>query len=267
MTHRYLAPCAAAAFLIAAAGCNRAPTSQPASADQKLLLYCGAGIQPPVAEIAEAFSQQTGVKIEADYAGSEVLLTKIKLHPRGDLYMPGDKSYVDLADKQGLVLSSTPVCFFVPTILVHKGNPKGIKGLADLLRPDVKIGLGDEEACAIGRQSRKIFEKNHIPWSEVNKKVSFKSQTVNELGAHIQTGSLDAVIVWDAVASQYAEHGQQVEIPPRQNVISTVPLAVLKSTQQQELANRFVEFATSERGKAIFTKYHYRVQAPETTER
>ncbi len=246
------------------AGCRQQPTTQPSGkANPSLMLFCGAGIQLPVSELVEAFSRENGCRIEADYAGSEVLLSRIKLKQKGDLYMPGEKAYMDMAAEAGLIESSVPVCCFVPAILVRKGNPRNIRSLSDLTRQGVRLGLGDPKACAVGRQSREIFAKNHIPWSEVAKTLAFQSLTVNELGIQIQAGSLDAVIVWDAVGRQYLGHGELVEIPPKQNLISTVPVGVLRFSQNKELAGRFVAFATSQRGRAILVKHNYRVDLPQ----
>jgi molybdate transport system substrate-binding protein len=244
-------------------GCDWKTSTKEQSAEKELLLYCGAGIRPPVAELTEIFGREHDLKIVTDYAGSEVLLSKIKLTRRGDLYMPGDKHYVEQAAKEGLILSSKSVCYFVPTILVQKGNPKNIRTLEDLLKTGVKLGLGDAKACAIGRKSRLIFAKNNIPWSEVTKNLKFQSQTVNELGLQIQAKSLDAVIVWDAIARYYSEHGEEVAIIPEKNVISTVNIGILAFTKNHSLSEKLVEFATSDRGQAIFKKHFYTVDNPE----
>lgn len=233
------------------------------STAKELLLYCGAGIRPPVQEIAEAFESEHGVKVVTDYAGSEVLLSKIKLARRGDLYMPGDKHYVEQAATEGMILSQQSVCYFVPTILVRKNNLKNIHGLQDLLKNGLKLGLGDAKACAIGRKTKQIFAKNNIAWEDVEKNVAFQSLTVNELGMQIQAGSLDAVIVWDAIARYYSEHGTEVPIPVEQNVISTVNIGILTFTKDRSLAGQFVEFAASERGQSIFKQHNYRTEPPQ----
>ena len=250
------------AVAVVVSGCESKESGAWGSAANELVLYCGAGIRPPVAELVEAFRREHGVRIAVDYAGSEVLLSKIKLNRRGDLYMPGDKHYVDLAAEKGLILSQKSVCYFVPTILVRKGNPKNISGLEDLLKPSVKLGLGDEKACAIGRKVKEIFAKNNILWTEVEKNLEFQSLTVNELGMQIQANALDAVIVWDAIARYYAEYGEEVPIPSGQNVISTVDIGVLKFTENKELAEKFIESVTSVRGRDIFKKYRYTVDPP-----
>jgi molybdate transport system substrate-binding protein len=242
-------------------GCKSEKPEQ--SESQELLLYCGAGIRPPVAQMAEQFESEHGVKIVTDYAGSEVLLSKIKLVRKGDLYMPGDKHYVDQAAAEDMIASQKSVCYFVPTILVRKDNPKSIHGLQDLLKPGIKLGLGDAKACAIGRKTKQIFTKNDIAWENVEKNLVFQSLTVNELGMQIQTGSLDAVIVWDAIVSYYSEHGTEVAIPPEKNVISTVNIGVLSFTENRSLAEKFVEFAVSEAGQGIFAEHKYRTESPQ----
>lgn len=228
----------------------------------RLLVYCGAGIRPPVAEIADLFSQRHGVSVECDYAGSEVLLSRIELSGIGDLYIPGDVHYVDQAKQHNLAAKSETACYFIPVILVAKGNPKNIRSLADLTQPGVKLGLGDPEACAIGRKAKKIFAKNGISEQAVEANTVFRSLTVNELGTNVELGSLDATIVWDAVAAYFADTTEVVPIPPDQNVISTVAAAVLNSSEDPQLAQSFLNFIISDEGRAIFQKHHYSLSLP-----
>lgn len=249
-------------MLVLLFGCRAEKPEESDSKAKELLLFCGAGIRPPVEQIIEAFRREHGVKVVTDYAGSEVLISKIKLARRGDLYMPGDKHYVEQADREGMILSQQSVCYFVPTILVRKDNPKNIRGLRDLLTDGLKLGLGDAKACAIGRKTKQIFAKNNIAWEDVEKHVSFQSLTVNELGMQIQAGSLDAVIVWDAIASYYVEHGMEVPIPAEKNIISTVNIGILTFTQDRSLAEEFVKFAASQSGQDIFKQHNYRIDPP-----
>jgi molybdate transport system substrate-binding protein len=243
-------------------GCKAEKPEESGSASKELLLFCGAGIRPPVQQIAEAFEREHGVKVVTDYAGSEVLISKIKLARRGDLYMPGDKHYVELAAQEGMILSQQSVCYFVPTILVRKDNPKNIHSLQDLLSDGLKLGFGDAKACAIGRKTKQIFAKNNIAWEDIEKNVAFQSLTVNELGMQIQAGSLDAVIVWDAIARYYSEHGMEVPIPVEKNVISTVNIGILTFTKDHSLAEEFVKFAASPRGQNIFKQHNFRTEPP-----
>ena len=161
-----------------------------------------------------------------------------------------------------MVLSRRSVCYWVPTILVQKGNPKKISGLEDLLKPGVKLGLGDPAACAIGRTSRQILAKNNISSNDIEQNLVYQSLTVNELGMQIQAKALDAVIVWDAIARYYSRYGDEISIAVEKNIISTVDIGVLKFTKHKELAEKFVDFVTSEPGQEIFKKNNYRTKPP-----
>jgi molybdate transport system substrate-binding protein len=244
-------------------GCKAEKPEKSSSEVKELLLYCGAGIRPPVDELVETFGREHGVEIAIDYAGSEVLLSKIKLVHRGDLYMPGDKHYIEQATQEDMILSHRSVCYWVPTILVQKGNPKNISGLEGLLQPGLKLGMGDANTCAIGRASHQILAKNNIAWEDIRKNLMYQSLTVNELGMQIQAKSLDAVIVWDAMARYYSEYGDQVPITTEKNVISTVDVGVLKFTKNREFAEKFVDFIVSERGQGVFKKHNYSTKPPE----
>lgn len=229
----------------------------------ELLLYCGAGIRPPVDELVKIFEAEEEIKIAVDYAGSEVLLSRIRLARKGDLYLPGDAFYVDQAAAGGMILLRKPVCRFEPVILVPRGNPAKVLGLNDLLRPPVKLGVGDPEACAVGRVSRTIFAGIGKTAEEVAKNTAYLAQTVNDLGVQIKMGSLDAVIVWDAVAACYEDEAETVSIPDEQNIISTADLGVLSFTRNREAAEKFLDLAVSARGREVFRKHGYSTIPPE----
>ena len=255
----------AVCLALATAGCG-APSGAPdASPQVSLMVYCGAGMRWPVAELAETFSAaRQDVSVQCDYAGSELLLSRIKLTGQGDLYLPGDTYYVEQAEAEGLIAEKATVCYLVPVILVQKGNPKGIRTLPDLLQPGLKVGLGDIQACAIGQNCEQIFRRAGINETDLADRVVFRSLTVNELGTNVAMGSLDAAIVWDAVAANFADRTEAVSIPADQNVVSTVAVGVLRSSEQVDLARQFVALLLSPEGQAVFAKHHYTTSLPPT---
>ncbi len=231
--------------------------------EKRLLFYCGAGLRPPVSEIVKIFSEERNVKIECTYAGAATLRTQIQLTKRGDFFMPGDVSWVERLEPAGLVESKHTVCYFIPVILVKKGNPKNIKTLKDLVKPGIMLGLGDPEVIPVGKIAIRIFKKNNIKVEEVKKNLVFNSLTVNELGVQIQVGKVDAVIVWDATASYFANWGDTVKIPRDKNIISTVAIAQLSCSKHKKLAREFVNFVISKRGQEIFRKHHFSTELTE----
>lgn len=246
-------------MLVACASCRRGDSRQTPAPE--LILYCGAGIRPAAEALITAFEAAHNIRIVATYAGSGRLLGQLTVSRSGDLFMPGSAYYVDQAIEEGLADASTrrTVAYFIPTLLVRKGNPLGITGLSDLASRNMRVGLGDERAVAIGKQSVKLFEKNGIPLAEVQARTVFKSGTVNELGLAIEMGHVDAVIVWDANARQFAHAGDAIAIPPDQNLISAIPIVQLAFSRHGEHARAFIEFAASESGRRILEGKGYTV--------
>lgn len=247
-------------------GCLEESASR--SPQTELLIYCGAGIRPACDVLIKAFeAKHENIKINATYAGSGRLLGQIVSIQKGDLFMPGAELYVDKAIEQGLALKETKqvVAYFVPVIFVQKGNPKGIHSLQDLKRKGIRLGFGDERACAIGKKTLKILEKNAIDYSELENNVVYKSGTVNELPLAVQLRNVDAVIAWDANARHFLQYGDIVSIPPDQNVPSTIPIVVLKSSNHPQETREFVEVVTSDEGRKILAERGYTVSLARNT--
>lgn len=241
---------------------NRPDAKVPALAGS-IMAHCGAGMRQPVQELGVEFTGKTGVKVEGNYAGSNVLLGQIELTRKGDVYMPGDADYIEMARKKWLVTYDRPVCWFVPVIMVQKGNPKGINSLADLTKPGLRVGLGDAKACAVGRLMAPLFKKNGIDAAAVDKNVVLRTPTVNELGLKIKLGTVDAVIVWSSIAAQYPRDSAVVKIPVDKNIIPLVAAATLTTADNPTAARAFVDFMSSPRGKQILKAHQYVVEMPE----
>ena len=222
-----------------------------------LRLYAGAGLRLAVEKLVTAFALDTGVKVEADYGGSGLILARAGEDKDADLFLPGDAWYVDrLQTRCHNVADRVVVASFVPTIIVAKGNPKGVRGLADLARPEVRVGLGKAEACQIGRVSVTILAKAGVDVAALKAQ---ESLTVNELGVWVKMKAVDAAIVWDAIAANLADDVEIIAIPPAQNVVSDVVLAHLTTSRHPDAARQFLAFVSGPRGQQILRDTGYRV--------
>jgi len=224
-------------------------------AGQSLFVHAGAGLRKPMDEIARLFKERYGVQVRFNYTGSACLLAQIMMTQRGDLYLPGEEFYLEQAKDRGYVKEAKIVAYFVPVILVQKGNPKNIQSLADLAQPGLRLALGDPKTCAVGKIADQILEKNGLK-KAVSGNIKTYTITAPELGNAIKLGSVDATINWDAVAAWCGEDVTVIPIPPEQNVTSACPLGILKWSQHPALAQKFLDFVASE-GRRVFEKHHY----------
>ena len=227
-----------------------------------LRLYAGAGLRRAVDELASEFETRTGIRVDPDYGGSGLILSRVRDDQAADLFMPGDVWYVDRLEKfaPGRVVGRATVAYFVPTIIVAKGNPKGIKSLVDLGRSDIHLALGKTDACQVGRVSARILKGAGLDPAELKTQ---ESLTVNELGVWVKMKTVDAAIVWDAIAANIADDVDKVAIPPEKNIISEVVLARLSGSARPEKAESFIKFVSGPDGQRILKEKGFRIDKPE----
>jgi molybdate transport system substrate-binding protein len=227
----------------------------------ELKLYAGAGLRPALEELIAAFEEQMGVAIEADYGGSGIVQARAEESRDADLFMPGDAGYVEALEEQtGKVADRETVSYFVPVIIKGKGLDKRIESVEDFFRDDVSVALGRKQVCQIGNASEKILARYGRQRSELGD--IKESSTVNELGNWVKMGSVDASIVWDAIATNIMDDVEVVEIPPDKNAISTVVIALLESARRPAEARLFMDFLVSGAGRKILRANGYRVDRP-----
>ena len=225
---------------------------QPASGKRiTLYIYCGSGIRPVMDKVVEAFkAKQPGVRIDVGYAGSGCLLSQLTFARRGDIYMPGETFYMEQAKQKGYITSDKLAGYFDPVLLVQKGNPKGIRGLADLAKPEIKVGLGEPDACAVGVAAKQALDAAKLT-AVVDKNVTVRANNVNELGNYVKLKSLDVAIVWNLTALQVAADCDSIKLPAGSYKPSAIPVGLLKFTEHQPEAQAFIDLLTGPEGQKI----------------
>ncbi|MBN2738843.1 MAG: substrate-binding domain-containing protein [Spirochaetales bacterium] len=242
-------------------GCNKSDSTvtktSVSATPLTLFVHCAAGMRKPVEKMAVEFQNRTGYVIEFSYAGTNTLLGQIKVTEKGDVYIAGDADYIEMAKEEFLIERDEILCYFVPVIMVKKGNPNQIKSLNDLLREGIRIGQADEKAAAIGRLTPEIVAMNGISQKDWNTHVRLSTGTVNELGIAIELGTLDAAIVWSSIAINYIEKAEMIIIPRSKNIIPKVGAAVLSFSEHKKEAGELLSFLVSDYSKRILENEGY----------
>ncbi len=237
-------------------GCIGKPAQSVTGKPESLLVYCGAGMRAPMNELGIQFEQEYGVKVICNYAGSGHLLNQIELAQKGDVYQPGAMYYSTIAREKDFIDYEKSVAYHVPVIVVPKGNPANITGPDDLTNPGVRVALGDPDACAIGRLTDKILEKNEIADAVLDNTVVYGT-TVNALILYVAGGDVGAAITWEETALIAPNETTVIEIPTEENIIQTIPIGTLTFSENKESAEEFILFVTSDYGKAVYVKYGF----------
>jgi molybdate transport system substrate-binding protein len=228
------------------------------SPQQRLMMYCAAGVKPPVLKATAEFAKRYDVKVDLQYGGSGTLLSNLQVSKKGDLYLAADASFLDIAQGKGLIKESLPLATMKPVIAVQKGNPKGIKSLRDLLRKDVRLSLGNPDAASIGKQTKALLKAAGL-WDEIKAQVEERGvfkPTVPEVANDIKIGAVDAGIIWDVTANQYDDL-EGIDVPEFDEAQKMITIGVVASSQHATLALRFARYLNSKEGNRIFNEEGY----------
>ncbi len=232
------------------------PKSKAAAKAQSLLVHCGAGIRPPMEELAELFEKRTGTEVDVAYKGSGCLLSDIEFSHRGDLYMPGEQDYMDQADERGFVTQQYAVAAMETVIITPLDDKHGIESIADLAKPGIRVGMGEAPQVACGVAAEKALEKAGIK-DAVLENVTQKALNVVELANSVQLGAIDAAIVWDATAFLVRDDVRVVRIDPEHTTRTVIPFGSLTYSRHPDKAQLFLELVSSAEGQEIFESHGY----------
>jgi molybdate transport system substrate-binding protein len=212
------------------------------------------------ASLTEAFNAlkpdfeaaNSGVTVRYNFAGSQALVSQIQQGAPADVFASADTANMDKLTGADLI-DGQPGNFAgnALQIAVAKGNPKGVKGLEDLARADLKVVLCAEEVPA-GKYAGQILDKAGVTVKPVSLEENVKA-AVNK----VTLGEADATIVYVTDVTAAKDKLDGVDIPDDQNVLATYPAAVVKNSKNAAAAKAFVDYLQSEAGQSKLQSYGF----------
>jgi molybdate transport system substrate-binding protein len=246
-----------AATTVAATGCGSSSagsaTPSPSGAASKLT---GPLTVLAAASLTEAFTDtkttlekaHSGLAITYSFAGSQQLVSQIQNGAPADVVATADQASMNTLATAGLVDFPTVFAHNKLEIVVAPGNPKAVKGLADLARPDLIVVLEDPSVPA-GKFARQALQKANITVNPKSLELDVKSELQK-----VVMGEADAGIVYVTDVTAAGSTVTGVPIPDDQNVIATYPIAVVKASTHAAAAKAFVDEIVSGEGQKALQK-------------
>ncbi|MEE7493316.1 sulfate ABC transporter substrate-binding protein [Methylobacterium oryzae] len=162
--------------------------------------------------------------------------------------------------------------------LVRKGNPKGVKDWADLIKPDVKVITPNPKTSAGGRWNflaawGYAYEQNGKDAAKANAFVGqvYKNVPVLDTGARgstvtfAQRGLGDVLPTWEneafLVFDEFGRDKFDIVVPPT-SIYAEPPVALVDANVDKKgnrkQAEAYLQFLYTDQAQAIFAKHHYR---------
>lgn len=228
--------------------------------DKELLIYCGITMIRPMTEIKEIIEKQENCSIEITKGGSGNLLVAIEQSGVGDLYLPGSENYITDALKKGLVKDTTTVGYNMLTVMVQKHNPLKISGdIRNLYLKDYYVVIGNPNSGSVGKATKKFLDSQGV-FNKVEQNAIRFTTDSKDLSYALINKEADIVINWYATYTwdNNKDYMEILKVPKIEQSKSELILAQLSSSKHPDIAQKFLEYASSKEGKAIFEKYGFR---------
>ena len=251
--------------------------------DPKLVLYVGGNYFFAMAPLVQAFEAShpefkgriywetipPGLLVKQMEAGGTITVGNMTWTAKPDAYFGGLVKVKDLI-QQGL-LSGDPVPYVTNTlaIMVPKGNPAGITGLADLGKPGVRLVMPNPEFEGIARQIKMALGKaggEALANAVYDTKVKDGSTVLTHIH-HRQTplflmqGIADAGATWQSEAEFQEQAGHPIEhvaIPAADNATAIYAGAMVKGAAHPDAAKAWLDFIHSPDALHIFERYGFK---------
>jgi molybdate transport system substrate-binding protein len=142
-----------------------------------------------------------------------------------------------------------PVNFVTNTmeIATPPSNPARITGVADLAEPGVKLAVCSSEVPC-GAVASEVFKN-----AKITVKPAAEEEDVKSTLAAVESGEVDAGMVYVTDVRSAGDKVKGVEIPDNLNASTEYPISALKGSRDPDLAKAFVDYVLSPAGKNVLS--------------
>jgi len=255
--------------------------------DPKLVIYYGGNSFFSMAPLVQAFEARypqyrgrvyfetlpPGLLAKQMANGGTITVGNMTWTIKPDAYFAGLNAVKMLIDKGELAGAPVPYVTNNLAIMVAKGNPKGIRSLADLARPDVRLAMPNPAFEGIARQIQASLVKaggEDLRAAVYERKVTDGSSMLTQIHhrqtpLYIMQGKVDAGVTWQSEVAFQEQAGHPIEavaIAAAHNTTAIYAGAAVNGAAHVQAAADWLTFIRSAESLSIFSRYGFKPYDP-----
>ena len=227
-------------WILAACATGPQVATGGAGANQEVVVFAAASLTEAFDELGAQFgATHPDVKVTFNYAGSQQLAQQLTGGAPADVFAAANQKQMQVAIDGGRIVADAvkPFVHNRLVVILPADNPAGIRTLADLAKPGVKLVLADA-AVPVGQYGLDFLAKaSMVPeYTETYSQtvlanvVSYEDN-VRTVLAKVQLGEADAGIVYTSdIDGAARDLIVRLEIPDELNVVATYPMAAVNES-------------------------------------
>ena len=254
----------ALALLASGAGCGGPGDGRARDGEVRLTVSAASSLRDALTEIAGRFeAEHPGTRVRLNFGASGALRQQIEHGARVDVFVSAAERPMDALAERGLIdpASRRTLAGNELVLVVPAGEAATVDGFEDLASPGVeRVAIGAPASVPAGEYALQALRALGIAEAVEGKTVY--AQHVRQVLAYVESGNVDAGIVYrtDAAASDRVRVAAAA--PPGTHRPVTYPLAVVGSTRHPREARAFAEYLQGADAAAVLERHGFRVPAP-----
>lgn len=242
------------------AGCSetkKAAVQQPAK-PVELHVSAALGLKEALLDIQKDYEKnQPQVKIVYNLAASGVLAAQIEQGAPADLFIAAANKQMNDLEAKGLIVPTArrPLVGNDLVLITAKDRKLPISSFEDLTKA-ASFGLGAPETVPAGQYGIEVMRKLKI-WEMVKDK-AILAKDVRTVVAYVETGNVDAGIVFSTVAAISDKVVIAARAPEGTHEPIVFPASILKNAGHPQEAADFLAYLSGPQGMKVFEKYGFR---------
>jgi len=221
-------------------------------------VFAAASLTDALKEIASNYEKTSGDKVIFNFAASNTLEMQIKAGAPADLFFSADEAKMNDLARQGLIAKETRKDLLSNSlvIVVPGGSPAKITSASQLADPKIrKIALGQPQSVPAGIYAKTYLQKIGI-WDQVFARV-IPMESVRAALAAVETGNVDAGIVYKTDASHSEKVAVAFEVPIADGPAIAYPAALVRDSKHAAAAKKFLDYLSEPSSLKTFEKYGF----------
>lgn len=197
-------------------------------------------------EMGAAFEASTGIEVAVGFAGSSTVVAQVREGAPADVVALADASSMERVVPDG----GEPFATNRLVLVVPRGNPGAIAGLADLSDADV-VALAASQVPA-GRYAEALFAQADLPVP-----ASSEEDSVRAVLRRVAVGDAHAGLVYATDARSAGDRVAVVDLPPGLAVVARYAISVTADGRRSAAARRFVDYVLGDEGQEILRDHGF----------
>jgi molybdate transport system substrate-binding protein len=223
----------------------------------EIQVFAASSLTDALKAIAAGYERRTGDKLLYNFSASNILAIQIEEGAPADVFFSADEKKMDALQSNALIVDETRKALLSNSLVIVTPLDSRllINSPARLADPNLRVAIAQPETVPAGLYAKEYLSKAGI-WNKMIDRI-VPTESVRAALAAVESGNVDAGIVYRTDAAISKRVKIVYEIPPKDGPKISYPVAAIRGSKNLEAAKRFIAYLASPDALQIFRKYGF----------